>query len=230
MVRRGGQHQPEAGGLPPIIPVFPLPGVLLLPTRFLPLNIFEPRYLAMVRDAWTGNRLIGMIQPMVPETGGAPPPLYSVGCVGRIDQLRETADGRLLITLAGQCRFRVVYELPVDSPYREVKADFSAFADDLSLAEEEEDLAESYTEGEADMFYDLLDRFARALSIPLDWEEVRKASLPYMIDAVAMICPFEPAEKQALLEAETIRQRYRILLRLMQMRIATPPDFSSPLQ
>ncbi len=229
-MRRKGPHQPEVGGLPPIIPVFPLPGVLLLPTRYLPLNIFEPRYLAMVRDAWTGNRLIGMIQPMVPETGATPPPLYSVGCVGRIDQLRETADGRLLITLEGQCRFRVDYEVPVDSPYREVRADFSAFAGDLSLAEAEEDLADNYGEAEAGAFYDMLDRFARVLGIPLDWEEVRKASLPYMIDAVAMICPFEPAEKQALLEAADGRQRYQILLRLMQMRIAAPPDFDTSLQ
>src|SRR5579864_917519 len=116
--------------LPDIIPIFPLTGVLLLPRGRLPLNIFEPRYLAMTRDALGGERLIGMIQPSDPQEGGMNPAVYPLGCAGRITSFSETDDGRYLITLTGVSRFRVARELPLLDGYRRVVADWTPFADD----------------------------------------------------------------------------------------------------
>src|SRR5215831_831746 len=128
--RRGG------AALPTIIPIFPLTGVLLLPRGRLPLNIFEPRYLAMTRDALAGERLIGMVQPSDPTASGSNPPVYPTGCAGRITSFSETDDGRFLITLTGACRFRIREELPLLEGYRRVVPEWNGFARDLGNEDE----------------------------------------------------------------------------------------------
>src|SRR6266446_4748684 len=122
--------------LPLVLPIFPLAGVLLLPRGRLPLNIFEPRYLAMTRDALAGERLIGMVQPSDPRVAGDNPPVYPTGCAGRLTQFSETDDGRFLITLTGVSRFRIREELPLLSGYRRVIPDWQQFADDRASAGE----------------------------------------------------------------------------------------------
>src|SRR5580704_1987106 len=122
--------------LPTMLPIFPLTGVLLLPRGRLPLNIFEPRYLAMTRDALAGERLIGMVQPSDPAASSSNPPVYPVGCAGRITSFAETEDGRFLITLTGTSRFRITEELPLLEGYRRVVPDWSGFARDLANEEE----------------------------------------------------------------------------------------------
>jgi Lon protease-like protein len=129
------RHYHSVEELPRTLPVFPLTGVLLLPRGQLPLNIFEPRYLAMVDTARAGPRLIGMIQPTEHESTNAKPPLSAVGCAGRITAFGETDDGRYLLTLTGICRFRISNELDVMTPYRQVQADYGAYAEDMTTAE-----------------------------------------------------------------------------------------------
>lgn len=211
--------EPEPSALPEIIPVFPLTGVLLLPRGRLPLNIFEPRYLAMTKDALGGERLIGMVQPSDPQQddnrgGGSNPPVYPIGCAGRITAFSETDDGRNLITLTGVSRFRIRQELPLLSGYRRVVADWGSFARDR--------------EPMADPGFDR-DRFARALKgyfaqrqISADWDAIEKAPGEHLVTSIAMLCPFAPNEKQALLEAADLEERARLLVALIEMATIKP--------
>ena len=195
--------------LPTAIPVFPLTGALLLPRGTLPLNIFEPRYLAMVRDAMaaTGaaNRMIGIIQP---RAQGEPPPLYEVGCVGRIGDYRETDDGRILIALTGVTRFRVAAELDRTTLYRQVVADYHDFAEDR---DEPEPLTATARAGLEDVLRAYLD----AQGLSADWEAVHAADDEALVTTLSGVCPFDPAEKQALLEAEDLPERAATLTALM---------------
>ena len=195
--------------LPAAVPVFPLTGAVLLPRGVLPLNIFEPRYLAMVKDAMaaTGaaNRMIGMIQP---KSAGDPPPLYKIGCLGRITEYRETDDGRILITLVGISRFRVSAELERDTLYRQVMTDYHGFADDR--AEEESLDATSRASLE-----DALRPYLDARGLAADWEAVQSADDEGLVTALAGALPFDPPEKQALLEAPTLADRAQTLATLM---------------
>jgi Lon protease-like protein len=195
--------------LPTAIPVFPLTGALLLPRGTLPLNIFEPRYLAMVRDAMaaTGaaHRMIGIIQP---RARGEPPPLYDVGCVGRIGDYRETNDGRVLIALTGITRFRVAAELDRTTLYRQVMADYHDFADDR---EEPDPLTATARAGLEDVLRAYLD----AQGLSADWEAVHGADDEALVTTLSGVCPFDPAEKQALLEAEDLPERAATLTALM---------------
>ncbi len=200
--------------LPQTLPIFPLTGALLLPRGHLPLNIFEPRYLAMVDSALSTTRLIGMIQPTEPEDKVLKPKLSSVGCAGRIISYRETEDGRFLITLMGVCRFRVVEELTTMTPYRQLRADYSAYLGDMA-------------EPPPDAFP--RDRLAMALKdylsrrdLNADWHSVMSAPAETLVNALAMLCPFEPAEKQALLEAPSWSERIDTLVALLEM--AGEPD------
>ncbi len=199
----------RAAPLPTAIPVFPLTGALLLPRGTLPLNIFEPRYLAMVRDAMaaTGaaNRMIGIIQP---RSRGEPPPLYDVGCVGRIGDYRETDDGRVLIALTGITRFRVAAELDRTTLYRQVMADYHDFADDR---EEPDPLTAAARAGLEDVLRAYLD----AQGLSADWEAVHGADDEALVTTLSGVCPFDPAEKQALLEAEDLPERAATLTALM---------------
>jgi Lon protease-like protein len=209
----------ERAPLPSILPVFPLTGVLLLPRGRLPLNIFEPRYLAMVRDTLGGDRLIGMIQPNEPQNdnrgGGIPnPPLYPIGCAGRLTQFSETDDGRFLITLTGVSRFRIVEELPMLSGYRRVLPEWAPYATDREPPGEPGFDRERLMRG--------LKQFFTQHRIGADWSAIEKAPGEYLVNSIAMACPFASSEKQALLEASDLDQRARLLTALVEMASAKP--------
>jgi uncharacterized protein len=209
--------------LPDVLPIFPLTGVLLLPRGRLPLNIFEPRYLAMTRDALAGERLIGMIQPsdatsappgMSPPPGavgiaGLSPLVYPVGCAGRLTQFSETDDGRYLITLTGIQRFRIREELPLLSGYRRVVPDWAPFAADRQRPAEPVFDRERLLRG-------LRGYFAQR-RIEADFDAIEKAPGEYLVTSLAMACPFAPSEKQALLEAADLDARAALLTTLVEM-------------
>ncbi len=203
--------------LPETLAIFPLTGALLLPQGTLPLNVFEPRYLAMIDDTMRGTRMIGMIQTRVPENSTARPPLYDVGCAGRITSYNETGDGRLHITLTGICRFRVGTEIPVKTPYRQIHPDHSVFAHDLaSEATEEIDVARA-------PLLKSLKPYLEAQQLRADWNSVERAPTAQLVNALATICPFGTTEKQALLEADTLLDRARTLTALLEMANADSP-------
>ena len=195
--------------LPQVIPGFPLDGALLLPGGELPLQIFEPRYLNMVDAVMAGDRVIGMVQTMA---GGdrARPKLARVGCAGRITTYSETGDGRYLITLTGVCRFELGDELPVQTPYRQVRADYGLFAEDLR-----EDEAE--LEFERAPFLALLRKYLDQRGLGMEWEAVNVAPGPALINSLAMLLPCDPAEKQALLEAPGLEERRAALATLLEI-------------
>lgn len=197
--------------LPQLIPVFPLDGALLLPRGDLPLQIFEPRYLNMVDDAMSGDRVIGMIQTRVGGTR-ARPRLAEVGCLGRITAYAETSDGRYLITLTGICRFQAGEELDLRMPYRQVRADYSRFAADLS---EGEDLTLDPLTRER--FGRALKRYLNRRELDIDWEETQAAPLEALINSLSIGLPFEPAEKQALLQAPDLAGRFETLTTLLEI-------------
>ena len=201
--------------LPDIIPVFPLAGALLLPRGQLPLNIFEPRYLEMVDDAFRdGHRLIGMIQPD-PAHGGSEekPALFTVGCIGRITQMAETGDGRYLLQLTGVVRFRVVEELIVATAYRQCRVTTIPFADDF-VARKGEDQVDRKAVLEA------LTAFLKANKLKTDWDGVESAPNEALVNALAMMSPYGAAEKQALLEAPDLKSRAEILIAVTEMELA----------
>jgi Lon protease-like protein len=195
--------------LPVAVPVFPLTGALLLPRGVLPLNIFEPRYLAMVKDAMAASgaahRIIGIIQP---RSEGEPPPLYDVGCLGRISDYRETDDGRILIALTGVSRFRIQAELDRTTLYRQVMADYHGFGGDRA---DPDPLALAARAGLEQELRAYLDRN----SLSADWEAVKAADDEALVTTLASVCPFDPVEKQALLEAASLPDRAATLTALM---------------
>jgi Lon protease-like protein len=196
--------------LPTELAVFPLTGVLLLPRGRLPLNIFERRYLAMFDDALAGDRMIGMIQPSDPQAG-EPPPLFEIGCAGRITSFNETGDGRYIVALDGVSRFRVAEELPLHRGYRRVVADWSPFAADLA----EEEFAFDRTRLVA-----LLQAYFRQQGLSANWDAVDQTPDERLLTSLAMICPFEPSEKQALLEAGCLSDRARLMMGLLEISTA----------
>lgn len=204
--------------LPLVIPVFPLDGVLLLPGGQLPLNIFEPRYLNMLDDAMSGERIIGMIQT---RAGGdhQRPALAPVGCAGRVTSFAETSDGRYLITLTGVCRFRAGEELPVRTPYRQVRANFAPYEADLR-----EEAAGTRTATEIDRLMLALRRYLDHRGLAIDWGDAESAPSDALINSLAMALPFDPMEKQALLEAETIFERKATLTALLEIDAAGGDD------
>lgn len=210
-----GYRKPQ--DLPEVIPIFPLPGAILFPRSTLPLNIFEPRYLNMIDDALAGKRLIGMIQP-VDRTGG----IAEVGGVGRITTFAETDDGRYLITLTGVARFRVTEELTVESPYRQVRADFSLFGRDLSPPGFEAVI-------DRDRLRNALRRYVDMHGFETDWSAVDEAPPEALVNAVASLCPFDGLAKQALLEADDLADRCATLIALLEMS-AEPGGAEGPLQ
>ena len=201
--------------MPGVIPVFPLPGALLLPRGQMPLNIFEPRYLAMVDDALRdGHRLIGMIQPDVAHSESAERPvLYKIGCVGRITQLAESGDGRYLIELTGVARFRVEEELKVATPYRQCRVTYAPFADDFIPRKGESAV------DRAALLAALTD-FLKANDLKADWEGIDKAPNEALVNALSMMSPYGTAEKQALLEAPDLKTRAEILVAITEIELA----------
>ena len=198
--------------MPETIPVFPLPSALLLPRGRLPLNIFEPRYLAMLDDTLkTEHRLIGMIQPF--EGQDNPPRLHTIGCAGRVTSLSETEDGRYLIVLSGVSRFRISEELDGFAPYRRVTPSWADFRSDLNGPEDLPDF-------DKEDFLVLLRRYFEVASLSSDWDSMRDADTEMLINSLSMMCPFAVEEKQALLEAPQLSDRAETLSALLQFAIA----------
>ncbi len=195
--------------LPEILPIFPLAGVVLLPRGRLPLNVFEPRYLAMIEDALGHGRLIGMIQPTISEDEMPVPPLYQVGCAGRISSFTETDDGRFLVNLTGVCRFQVTEELPQLRGYRRIKPEWKNFQGDVGPIEE--------TEFDRASLMSVLRPYFKAHGIAADWNAVQNTTGEMLISSLAMICPLEPSEKQALVEAPNLDARAKLLITLLEM-------------
>jgi uncharacterized protein len=204
--------EPRFEDLPSRLAVFPLTGVLLLPRGRLPLNIFEPRYLAMTRHALGHGRLIGMIQPQEDAGDAGDPPIYRTGCAGRIVEFAETGDGRYLITLKGVARFDVAAEPPREELFRQVVPDWELWRDDLE--EDEEGVDREH------MIAALAPFFERQ-GITADSEVLKSAPIEHLVNSLAMACPFSPREKQALLEARRTAERAKILTALVEMSVAS---------
>jgi len=210
----------KAADLPQVIPVFPLPGAILLPRGQLPLNIFEPRYLNMIDDAMAGDRIIGMVQPQ-----GGPqrlPGLSPIGCAGRITSFAETSDGRYLITLTGCARFRMSGEIPAQTPYRQIRADFTPFEADLS-APPVDDIGL-----DRDGLLDALRAYLEARGLDIDWDTAETAPPEALINSLSMALPFDPPEKQALLEAPGLTDRSDVLTALLTIEAAVDGDGDAP--
>jgi Lon protease-like protein len=200
--------------IPDVIPVFPLPRALLLPRTELPLNIFEPRYLQMIEDAIVGNRVIGMIQPNEPEENPSKvPPLYQVGCAGRLTNFSETGDGRYQVVLTGIARFRIVEELEVATPYRQCKVDYNVFAEDLVQGDGEDEV-------DREALLKTLANYLAANSIDADWSGITQAPTEALVNGLSLMSPFGVREKQALLEARDLRHRAELLVAATEITLA----------
>lgn len=202
---------PAFATLPATLPIFPLPGVVLLPRGHLPLNIFEPRYLAMVDDALAGERMVGMVQPLDVQSSHDDPPVYGTGCAGRITHFCETGDGRYLITLTGVSRFTVRGELATDRGYRRVLAGWDGFSGDLQTC-----LCGAFDRAR---LVAGLKAYFRVHGITADWAAIETSPEERLITSLAMICPFDATEKQALLEAPDLVERARLLITLVEMAV-----------
>ena len=198
--------------LPETIPVFPLAGALLLPRAKLPLHLFEPRYLQMLEDAMkTKHRLIGMVQPRdVP--GSAEKRLHSIGCAGRLTGFSETEDGRYMITLSGVSRFRVLNEITGFTPYRRCTVDWAPFVRDLGNSEDDKGFDRA-------PFLAILGRYFQAMELSTDWGSLKEADAELLINSLSMLCPFEPEDKQALLEAPSLQTRRETLVTLFEFSL-----------
>lgn len=221
----GNASYRSADDLPDIVPVFPLSGALLLPDGQMPLNLFEPRYLAMFDAALAGARIIGMIQPAFDGDRGSPdhPNLCKVGCMGRITSFNETPDGRYVITLQGICRFRVEEEMAVKTPFRQCRV--TPFEVDLR---EQRDAG---NEVDRDSLLKAFRSYLDANSLDADWESVTRASNATLVNALSMMSPYGPAEKQALLEAVSLKARAETLIAITEIALAREnEDFARTLQ
>lgn len=223
-MQAGNAHYRLAKDLPPTIPIFPLEGALLLPGGRMPLNIFEPRYLQMVDEAVAGSRLIGVIQPRLDGAlrDDGEPELCNVGCAGRIIAFSETGDGRYLISLQGVFRFRIAHELTVKTPFRQAKpSPFLADLDDDPAANEIDRPA----------LLKAFRAYLQANDLEADWESVSRAENAMLVNALSMMAPYGPAEKQALLEAADLKTRAETLIAITEMALAREnEDFGSSLQ
>lgn len=201
----------NASDLPGTLPVFPLPGALLLPRARLPLHLFEPRYLQMLDDILkTPTRLIGMVQPYDGPDGSST--LHSIGCAGRLTAFSETEDGRYMITLSGVSRFRILSEVEGFTPYRRCAVSWDGFGRDLGPTEEDKGF-------DRPKFLDLLKRFFEDQSLSTDWESLKDAEEELLINSLSMLCPFEPEDKQALLEAPSLATRRETLVTLIEFAL-----------
>lgn len=223
-MRVGNARYHSAKDLPAVTPIFPLAGALLLPGGRLPLNIFEPRYLAMVDAAMAGNRLIGMIQPALDGSlrEDGQPELCGVGCLGRITSLTETGDGRYMIALHGICRFRAMGETAAKTPFRRCRV--APFLTDLV----EDQGAEQV---DRDALLKALRDFLTANELQADWDNINQADNVTLVNSLSMMAPYGPAEKQALLEAPDLKTRAETLIAVTEIALARDrDDFASSLQ
>jgi Lon protease-like protein len=207
--------------LPSALPIFPLKGAILLPRAELPLNIFEPRYLRLIEDALKGERMIGIIQPLG-EGGSTGSPMSraaeiaGVGCAGRVTSFQELADGRILIVLTGVARFQPVSELATTTPYRICKVDFEPFACDLERGVGEDEV-------DRERLLATLRRFRAARQATADWKRIEETATEQLVNWLSLASPFEGPEKQALLEAQTLKARAEMLITLAEMDLASGP-------
>ncbi len=208
--------------LPRVIPVFPLPGALLLPGGHMPLHIFEPRYRAMIQDVLAGPRIIGMMQPRNPNQKAKVQDLYGIGCAGRVQAFRETDDGRFYITLKGTCRFAVVEELDAGTPYRQTVVTYARYHADM--------LPGGDVPVDREKLMPALREFLTRFEVKIDWEALEKVPDDALVRSLAMMCPFEPNEKQALLEAETPTDRGTLVTALIEMAIVPEASDETRLQ
>lgn len=215
-MRAGNHSYVEQQDLPETIPVFPLSGALLLPGGQMPLNIFEPRYLEMVDQAMRSNRMIGIIQPALDGSKG----LCTMGCIGRIVSFSETGDGRYHIALAGICRFRLVEELSATTPWRQ--AQIEPVFSDLGSADSSEVDRES--------LLSTFKAFLVANNMEADWESVTHADNAVLVNALSMMSPYGPAEKQALLEAPDLKARAETLVAITEIMLARNGSSGTTLQ
>jgi len=212
----GNAHYLKPEDLPEAIPVFPLTGALLLPGGQLPLNIFEPRYLSMIDDALSMHRLIGMVQPVfggerMQEAETEAPALCQVGCIGRITSFAETGDGRYIVSLTGVCRYRLLDELRGDRSYRSFH--IAPFIADLSAGDEEKSV-------DREALLAAFKAYLDANKLEADWESVERASNATLVNSMAMMSPYGPAEKQALLEAPDLKTRAETLIAITEIVLA----------
>lgn len=201
--------------LPATIPLFPLSGVLLLPRTQLPLNIFEPRYLQLIDDALRGSRIIGLIQPdesATPDATADHPALLSVGCAGRLTSYTETSDGRLVITLTGIVRFRLIEELETLTPYRQAKIDFAEYIDDLTPELGTEKVSR-------ERLLEVLKEYLETSGLQADWRTIKLSTNETLVNSLSIISPYGPREKQALLEAKTLEDRNQMLIALTEVAL-----------
>lgn len=220
----GNARYRTASDLPETLPVFPLEAALLLPGGRMPLNIFEPRYLEMVDHALAHDRLIGMIQPRLDDARrpDGEPELCEVGCIGRITSFAESGDGRYLISLQGVCRFRIADELCIKTPFRQSR--ITAFVGDL---DPEAEAGEVDREGLLRVFR----AYLAANELEADWDSVSRAENAMLVNALSMMAPYGPAEKQALLEAPDLKTRAETLIAMTEIALARNDDeFGSRLQ
>lgn len=222
-MQAGNAHYRTENDLPTVIPIFPLSAALLLPGGRLPLNIFEPRYLTMIDDVLAHDRHIGMVQPALDGTRRADgePGLCEVGCMGRITSFAETGDGRYIISLEGVTRFRVIMELTARTPYRQARV--SHFLTDL---DQEKGAAEVDRKGLLDTFRAYLE----ANDMEADWDSVAKAENATLVNALSMMSPYGPAEKQALLEAPDLKTRADTLIAITEIALARDEEMPPNLQ
>jgi len=196
----------SAANLPTILPLFPLSGVLMLPRARLPLQVFEPRYLAMLDDVLrSSHRLIGLVQPLNPDGE----PLHSIGCAGRVTSFTETDDGRYMITLTGICRFQITEEQAGFSPYRKADIDWGRFQGDLGRPEQDAGFDRAG-------FLPTLRRYLEAGDMTTDWDRLKDTKDELLINSLSMMCPLSPEDKQALLECATLRDRRKTLVTLIE--------------
>jgi uncharacterized protein len=204
--------EPRFEDLPPLLPIFPLTGVLLLPRGRLPLNIFEPRYLTMIQYALGHGRMLGMIQPQEGMGDAGDPPIYRTGCAGRIVEFGETPDGRFLVTLKGVARFDITTEPPRQYLFRQVVPNWQRWRDDLE--EDEDDV-------DRDHMLAVLAPFFERHGIGADSDVLKSAPIEHLVNSLAMACPFSAREKQALLEAQRTSERAKVLTTLVEMSVAS---------
>lgn len=205
--------------LPPRIPLFPLRGAILLPRATLPLNVFEPRYLAMLDDVIAGSRIIGIVQPGTTEDAGESPEgkdskLRNVGCAGRVTAYQELDDGLLLITITGIARYTIIDEAVTPAPYRVATVSYDRFASDFDVGRGEEQV-------DRQNLVRVLRAYLEQNRLKADWTAIERAPSEYLINALCVMSPYGPEEKQALLEAENLKRRAEVLIALAEMELAS---------
>lgn len=210
--------------LPITLPIFPLTGAILLPRGHLPLNIFEPRYKKMIEDARKNEGVIGMIQPSNKAvsttlenndnfgTANNDPDLYNIGCAGLISNFEETANGQYFIVLTGLKRFRITEEIATTTPYRQIKADYSDFICDGA----EPDIEQIKT---TDSFFSTLKQYLNAIGIKIDLNSFVDLADEELINSLAMVCPFDAAEKQLLLECDVLKDRVDLMMKIINFKL-----------